>query len=283
MQHKLGNHLMEHEVEIVDRKDIPEDYLEWMDKESHHDHLIVRDKNGTLRWKETPNLHSQATDKCGHMSEIMQMFQLLGWSKNSEQVREFYRKIGYSLSGYWEIFHWRVNNPDRDNYVQKIQTFAPLPNKPLDKISPAKFRDMYAKEKHQYKDWHELCEDLSGKPELMLEAENEVMEYYASNVQSETEIESKSKRYFFVTHSVYEKGILTNTGQTTFSTKSSEYFSLDELTHNIISDIVPHYNDMDESTRADLNMKIIVNNIHEFKNKADFHSFESDFKIKKQD
>jgi hypothetical protein len=40
----------------------------------------------------------------------------MGLNKNSEEVRKLYRDMGYSLSGYWEIFFWEVNNEDAPLY-----------------------------------------------------------------------------------------------------------------------------------------------------------------------
>jgi hypothetical protein len=39
-----------------------------------------------------------------------------GYTKNSEIYRKLYRDMGYSLSGYWEVFYWDVNNEKVDEY-----------------------------------------------------------------------------------------------------------------------------------------------------------------------
>jgi len=39
-----------------------------------------------------------------------------GVTKNDEEWRDAYRKIGYSLSGYWEVFYWNANNEDAEAY-----------------------------------------------------------------------------------------------------------------------------------------------------------------------
>jgi hypothetical protein len=44
---------------IVSREEasaVAEDYKEILDKEWHHDHEIIRDDHGTLRWKENPKV-----------------------------------------------------------------------------------------------------------------------------------------------------------------------------------------------------------------------------------
>ena len=46
-------------MEIVKREDIKvQDYIEIFEKEKHHNHEIIRDDNGTLRWKENEVLES---------------------------------------------------------------------------------------------------------------------------------------------------------------------------------------------------------------------------------
>lgn len=76
-------------------------------------HRIVKDKHGTHRWEADPTiellfdtgaldlnkLHMELTSRYGH-----------GYKKN-EQLRDLYRRSGYSIFGYWEVFHWEVNNP----------------------------------------------------------------------------------------------------------------------------------------------------------------------------
>jgi hypothetical protein len=47
------------------------------------------------------------------------LFFKMGLTKNSEEVRKLYRDMGYSLSGYWEIFYWDMNNEDAHKYKPK--------------------------------------------------------------------------------------------------------------------------------------------------------------------
>ena len=91
-----------------------EDYKEILDKEWHHDHEITRDDHGTLRWKENPKVR-EIIDK-GILNDLWYLFHTMGLNKNSEEVRKLYRDMGYSLSGYWEIFYWEVNNEDAHLY-----------------------------------------------------------------------------------------------------------------------------------------------------------------------
>jgi hypothetical protein len=82
--------------------------------ETHHDHEIIRDDSGVLRWKE----NHQATRllKRVDFNDLVMLFHSLGYDKNSEVFRKLYRDIGYSLSGYWEVFYWDANNPDYLDY-----------------------------------------------------------------------------------------------------------------------------------------------------------------------
>jgi hypothetical protein len=93
---------------------IAEDYKSILDKEWHHDHEIIKDEHGTLRWKENPKVR-EIIDK-GILNDLWYLFHTMGLTKNSEEVRKLYRDMGYSLSGYWEIFFWEVNNEDAPLY-----------------------------------------------------------------------------------------------------------------------------------------------------------------------
>ena len=110
-------------MEILDRKHIKkisDNYKEVLDREKHHNHELVM-VNGIIRWKENENLRSIDINK------VIEIFYELGYDKNSEVYRKFYRDLGYSLSGYWEVFYWEVNNEDQNEYrpslVSKIQNF----------------------------------------------------------------------------------------------------------------------------------------------------------------
>lgn len=101
-------------MKIVNRSDLPIDYSRMMKTEQHHDQEIIKDEHGTIRWKED-SFVSRFTDACS-LNDIVAGFHAKGNGKNSEIYRELYRKMGYSLSGYWEIFYWDMNNDEADNY-----------------------------------------------------------------------------------------------------------------------------------------------------------------------
>lgn len=103
----------------IERKDLMkiEDYKEIFEAESHHDHEVIEDQNGTFRWKEDPTVRKIIDT--GILNDLWVLFYKMGLTKNSEEVRKLYRDMGYSLSGYWEIFYWEVNNEDAEEYKMK--------------------------------------------------------------------------------------------------------------------------------------------------------------------
>lgn len=100
----------------IPRSELPDDYKEMMEKESHHDHPIIDYGKGVIRWKVNPTIEA-LVDLIG-LNEIIEALHDSDLGKNSEIYRDLYRSIGYSLSGYWEIFYWDMNNPDADDYQQ---------------------------------------------------------------------------------------------------------------------------------------------------------------------
>lgn len=87
--------------------------------ESHHNHPIIQDDAGTLRWFKDPNLNPYLEDlalKGITLNDIVPLIQVMGYDKNSEVYRKLYRDLGYSLLGYWEVFYWEMNNPYSSEY-----------------------------------------------------------------------------------------------------------------------------------------------------------------------
>ena len=80
-----------------------------------HSHPIIKDSHGILRWEEDYFIKS-ILDKIS-LNDLIPLFIHLGHGKNSELHRLSYRGLGYSLSGYWEIFYWEMNNPNANEYV----------------------------------------------------------------------------------------------------------------------------------------------------------------------
>jgi len=106
-------------MNILNRADLPEDYQEMMVTESHHDHEIIKDEHGTIRWKRNEPLND-LVDNTMNLNHIVMMFRMLGHGKNSEIYRELYRNMGVSLSMYWEVFYWEANNPEAHKYTPPL-------------------------------------------------------------------------------------------------------------------------------------------------------------------
>lgn len=92
-------------------------YRDMLKTEKHHKHEIVEDEHGTWRWKENPRVRELIDNKTINLNDLWLLFYSLGYDKNSEIARKLYRDMGYSLSGYWEIFYWEVNNEIADEYI----------------------------------------------------------------------------------------------------------------------------------------------------------------------
>ena len=101
---------------LIERSKLPTSYARMMKTETHHDHVIIEDEAGTLRWKKDPFIR-RFTDDCS-LNDIVQGFYSKGNDKNTESYRELYRKMGYSLSGYYDVFYWDMNNDIADEYRQ---------------------------------------------------------------------------------------------------------------------------------------------------------------------
>lgn len=100
----------------ISRDEIKEDiYVEIFEKESHHAHELVIDKDGTIRWKADKYTNHYLQNIS--LNDLCPLLQNLGFGKNSEVYRKLYRNMGTSLFAYWEVFYWEMNNEDADEYV----------------------------------------------------------------------------------------------------------------------------------------------------------------------
>lgn len=105
---------------IIKRKDIKDKTLiSMLSKEKHHKHKIIKYSDGTIAWLRDENTYI-LINSIG-LSKIMSLFEAMGLDRNSEIVRDLFRKYGYSLDGYWEIFYWVTNNPKAKKYVPPIK------------------------------------------------------------------------------------------------------------------------------------------------------------------
>lgn len=91
-----------------------ESYTEILEAESHHNHEMIEDDHGVWRWKRNERVDA-LVDKLG-LNELWMLFHSMGLGKNSESVRKLYRDMGYSLSGYYDVFYWDVNNEEVAEY-----------------------------------------------------------------------------------------------------------------------------------------------------------------------
>lgn len=92
-------------------------YAEMLETEEHHNHEIVL-VDDVIRWKENPNVrHLTDHTTAISLNDLIPLLYHLGFDKNSELHRHLYRCMGYSLSGYHELFYWDANNEDYADYV----------------------------------------------------------------------------------------------------------------------------------------------------------------------
>ena len=86
-----------------------ETYAEIIRGEIHHDHEIIEEpEHNTWRWKAYPKREKEIMGLF-NANDLNELFGN-GADKNDPLVRELYRCMGYSLSGYHEIFYWDWNN-----------------------------------------------------------------------------------------------------------------------------------------------------------------------------
>jgi hypothetical protein len=99
----------------IKREEIKDlNFIKIIKKESHHNHGIIQDEEGILYWKPDENLCAEIEGK--NINDNIFYFHSNGLDKNSEEYRKFYRDMGYSLLGYWNIFYCKTNNPICTNY-----------------------------------------------------------------------------------------------------------------------------------------------------------------------
>jgi len=95
---------------------ISDEYQKVLSREKHLHPLIV-DKYGTLRWVANEDREHELMREF-EARDLNDLF-LKGASKNDPKVRELYRHMGVSLFMYWEVFYWKVNNEDADDYSEE--------------------------------------------------------------------------------------------------------------------------------------------------------------------
>lgn len=152
-------------MEIIPRNEIKaETYREILDVETHHNHPIIKDEHGTLRWQKNPDVDN-IVNKLDFNALIM-FFHMMDMGKNSELYRKMYRDIGYSLSGYWEIFYWEANNEDADKYVPDPLFFTLGVRKYL--VADVRNAFHGGREQINHSDWDYIYEDFKDYAQKIL-------------------------------------------------------------------------------------------------------------------
>jgi hypothetical protein len=106
-------------MKIIKRSEIKDsEYREIFKKESHHNHEIIETRDGCLRWKANPDI--EVFLKNISLNDLCSLLNCLGYDKNSEPYRKLYRDMGYSLSGYYDVFYWDANNEFSDDYISPV-------------------------------------------------------------------------------------------------------------------------------------------------------------------
>jgi hypothetical protein len=101
-----------------DAAKIDEDYAEILEREFHDGELYITE-SGTLCWVENPKREEEIMNAFG-AKDLDDLFGRCRADKNDPIIRELYKCIGYSMSGFWEIFYWEVNNEDADAYRGRL-------------------------------------------------------------------------------------------------------------------------------------------------------------------
>ena len=94
--------------EVIKRLSNSDEMILLKDEILNTPHNII-EKNKQLYWEET--------EPCDNINEPIDIFYKTGVTKNHEEFRNLYRKIGVSLYLYWDVFYWDMNNEDAENYI----------------------------------------------------------------------------------------------------------------------------------------------------------------------
>ena len=67
-------------------------------------------KDGRYYWKVNPVIELLHEAEAININKLWRFMAEQGIDKSDWRLRKFYRDLGYSLFGYWEIFYWEMNN-----------------------------------------------------------------------------------------------------------------------------------------------------------------------------
>lgn len=87
--------------------------------EPWHKHEAVI-TNGKIHWKEAPGF-VEMVNAIG-MNQIRATLELAGFHKQADVLKNIYRKMGYSIMGYWEVFYDPLNNCPDDSLIIEVKT-----------------------------------------------------------------------------------------------------------------------------------------------------------------
>ena len=76
--------------------------------------------NDTVRWRDDPVIEMLYDEL--EVIDLNKLMMKLATTygegyKNDHRIRKFYRGLGYSLFGYWEVFFWDWNNEEADEWM----------------------------------------------------------------------------------------------------------------------------------------------------------------------
>ena len=141
--------------EITNLNEIKDDSSRWLARLSEHP--IIEDINGTIRFRETKN---SLDYDLNHLA-----YEYHNGRISRKDHMQFYRDIGYSLSGYWDIFHNELDMIAREQIMKA----------PIDMIEEEiydngnvvqQFKDM-AKEIAEYDEENDSLPDLEQVIKLL--------------------------------------------------------------------------------------------------------------------
>lgn len=96
---------------------VSEEYAEVLAREELGHKLFV-DGDGTIRWVPNEARKIEIMNHYGAL-DLNDLFRK-GADKNDPKVRELYKCLGYSLSGFWEVFYWETNNRHQIKYQGRM-------------------------------------------------------------------------------------------------------------------------------------------------------------------
>ena len=82
-------------------------------------HRLYISSNETIRWEKNQPRVDEIMKFFG-ADDLNDLFGKCQADKNDPLVRELYKCMGYSLSGFWEVFYWDWNNDKADEYNKGI-------------------------------------------------------------------------------------------------------------------------------------------------------------------